>query len=252
MVMKKLIILLILVLFLVHPVLGAKSEIASEAKDKGKGPIIVDEGFGVKKAIFIHYAKKDRSETAPLESTATTCYAFLLATEPKWYSTVTYVINPKNPQGLSTNFIGSAISPSAETWDDGTVTELFNDAYTYDSKARFGKRDGKNVLAFGNYRTRGVIAVTYTWYTTFPLPRILEFDVLFDTDFQWGDATKESSKMDLQNIATHEIGHGIGLADLYNNDCMAVTMYGYSTEGEIEKRSLEVPDILGLQSLYGS
>ena len=250
--MKKLIVLLVLALFLVQPVLGAKVEVASEAKDKEKGPIIVDEGFGVKKAIFIHYAKKDRSETAPLESTATTCYAFLSATEPRWDSLVSYVINPKNRQGLAQEFTGSAISTSAETWDDSTRIELFNNEYSFDSRARFGKRDGKNVLAFGNYGRRGVIAVTYVWYTTVPLPRILEFDILFDTDFQWGDATETPSRMDLQNIATHEIGHGIGLADLYSTDCDDVTMYGYSTEGETEKRDLEPPDILGLRSLYGT
>jgi len=57
--------------------------------------------------------------------------------------------------------------------------------------------------------------------------------------------------MDLQNIATHEIGHGVGLADVYQTACSEVTMYSYSTEGEIIKRTFETPDITGLQKLYG-
>ena len=57
--------------------------------------------------------------------------------------------------------------------------------------------------------------------------------------------------MDLQNIATHELGHGVGLADIYDTTCSAVTMYGYSNNGDIQKRTLEVPDIRGLQTLYG-
>ena len=56
--------------------------------------------------------------------------------------------------------------------------------------------------------------------------------------------------MDLQNIATHEIGHGIGLGDLYNT-CTQETMYGYSTEGDVSKRTLNSGDISGLQKIYG-
>ncbi|NIP29559.1 MAG: peptidase M10A and M12B matrixin and adamalysin, partial [Candidatus Dadabacteria bacterium] len=64
----------------------------------------------------------------------------------------------------------------------------------------------------------GVIAVTVIWgYFSGPpsIREIVEFDVLFDTDFTWGNATVNPTLMDLQNIATHEIGHGAGLGDLY-------------------------------------
>ncbi len=57
--------------------------------------------------------------------------------------------------------------------------------------------------------------------------------------------------MDLGGIATHEIGHGIGLADLYTTLCREVTMYGYSTEGEFKKRTLEAGDLRGLWKIYG-
>ena len=57
--------------------------------------------------------------------------------------------------------------------------------------------------------------------------------------------------MDLQNIAVHELGHSFGLADIYSSSCAEVTMYGYSTEGETKKRTLEQPDITGIQKLYG-
>jgi len=56
--------------------------------------------------------------------------------------------------------------------------------------------------------------------------------------------------MDLQNIATHEFGHGVGLNDVYQTDCSLVTMYGYSDYGETQKRTLEPPDINGLLTLY--
>ena len=73
---------------------------------------------------------------------------------------------------------------------------------------------------------------------------------MFDTDWTWGDAIIDLTKMDLQNIATHELGHGVGLGDVYDTVCSAVTMYGYSDYGEIQKRTLEQPDIKGLLTLY--
>ena len=57
--------------------------------------------------------------------------------------------------------------------------------------------------------------------------------------------------MDLQNIATHEFGHGLGLGDIYIDDCSEFTMYGYSYNGDTDNRSLEDPDITGLWELYG-
>jgi len=89
------------------------------------------------------------------------------------------------------------------------------------------------------------------------LRKIIEFDILFDTDYEWGyagptdeDELGDTSVMDLQNIATHELGHGLGLADIYN--CPEVTMYGYSDYGETQKRTLDGPDITGIQELYGA
>ena len=75
--------------------------------------------------------------------------------------------------------------------------------------------------------------------------------MIFDTtDFDWGDATITPTVMDLQNIATHELVHSFGLADLYSSNAILETIFGYSTEGEIIKRDLYYGDIAGIQSLY--
>jgi len=57
--------------------------------------------------------------------------------------------------------------------------------------------------------------------------------------------------MDVQNIATHELGHGLGLGDLYQTTAWQETMYGYSDNGETMKRDLYLGDIAGIQALYG-
>ena len=77
-----------------------------------------------------------------------------------------------------------------------------------------------------------------------------QFDIVFDIDFAWS-ASGEAGKMDLQNIATHELGHGAGLDDLYQSPAYRETMYGYSAYGEISKRDLYIGDKTGITKLYG-
>jgi hypothetical protein len=56
--------------------------------------------------------------------------------------------------------------------------------------------------------------------------------------------------MDFESIATHELGHIMGMADLYDSACSDQTMYGYATNGETHKRSLGTGDIWGIHALY--
>ena len=56
--------------------------------------------------------------------------------------------------------------------------------------------------------------------------------------------------MDFENIATHELGHSVGLADLYESKCSEMTMYGYADYGETKKQTLEDGDIKGIKEIY--
>jgi len=230
---------------------GVAVAISNQGAEKSKAP-------DLEKIEFIHYKKDFAKPEAAKAPKPPSCYKFLTGSKVKWPSTVSYVINPVNPrQILDETFVTSAVSTSAESWDNVTSKELMNDTYAIDYTATYGAQDYENVITFGNYPTEGVIAVTTVWYNP-ATKAIVEFDVMFDTDYTWGNAglTSETelgdtSVMDLQNIATHELGHGVGLADIYSSTCSAVTMYGYSDYGETQKRTLETPDITGLQTLYG-
>ncbi|PIY79978.1 MAG: hypothetical protein COY80_05285 [Candidatus Pacebacteria bacterium CG_4_10_14_0_8_um_filter_42_14] len=194
---------------------------------------------------FIHYAKGTGQSS---NAKAGACYSLMGV---KWKtSSVNYAINPTNSQGLSTSFITDAISSSAETWDNATSRELFNNSYSMDTTAVYGVLDDKNSITFSAYPDNNVIAVTSVWYLRAGR-EIVEFDQTYNTHFSWGDATADPTKMDLANIVTHELGHAVGLNDIYKSTCGEVTMYGYGTEGEIKKTSLEIPDIIGLQKMYG-
>jgi len=197
------------------------------------------------KITFIHYKDGRVKEVGRAIVGGGTCYKLLGV---KWSSLpVSYVINPGS---YEKTFVTTAISASAETWDAATSKELFNDVYKTDYSASWGIADGENAYVFGDYPDSRVIAVTVIWYTRYG-KQIVDYDVLFNTHYAWGDATSDQSLMDLQNIATHETGHGVGLNDIYSTSCSIVTMYGYSIYGETQKRDLEQPDITGLQKMYG-
>ena len=213
------------------------------ANDKAKEPL--------DKITFIHY-KDGTVKAGGKAATDNTCYKLLGV---KWKTLpVSYVINPK---GYEATFVANAISASTLEWDSHTLASLFG-GYTISNSATWddtsSQVDYQNEYVFGAYPDSSVIAVTNVWYTRFSR-QIVDYDVLFNTQyFTFKDCSASGScpaSMDLQNIATHETGHGIGLADIYSTGCTEVTMYGYSGNGETKKRTLAQPDITGLQKMYG-
>ena len=206
---------------------------------------ITADGDWIIEETIIHYTKPQNPSRLPKTPT---CYKLMGV---KWARLpVSYVINPRNLDGLEEEFVVNTIVASAETWDSVTSSELFNNQYTVNYDLSYGVYDQKNVIDFGYGLDSNVIAVTTVWYTMRG-KQIIEFDMRFNDAFTWGDATSNPVVMDLQNIATHELGHSVGMDDVYTDSCSAVTMYGFGTEGETQKRTLEQPDITGLQKLYG-
>lgn len=241
--------LTILIIAVFFAISGITTAISNQTmvfpREKSKAP-------DLEKIEFIHWKKDFAKPGAAKLPKSSTCYKFLSPGKNpiKWQAPpVDYEINPTNPQNLNQDFIIGAVFSSAETWDEATSEELMNDNYIVNETAVYGVQDYKNAISFGDYPTFGVIAVTSIWYNP-ATKAIVEFDIMFDIDWTWGDAALDPKKMDLQNIATHEFGHGVGLADVYEKTCSEVTMYGYSDYGEIQKRTLEQPDITGLQKLY--
>ena len=196
---------------------------------------------------FIHYAKPTG---APATKKTDPGYKLMGV---KWLTPEGYAINNANivGEGLGTAAVKSIMELSSTTWDAKTNADLFGPADN-STNAPYGKYDYTNTIAFGPYSgNSNVIAVTSVWYTR-TTKEIVEFDMLFNTAFEWSTSIKpDPDKMDLQNIATHEFGHAVGLSDIYSASYSYVTMYGYASEGQIDKRDLAQPDIAGLQKIYG-
>jgi len=97
----------------------------------------------------------------------------------------------------------------------------------------------------------GIIAVTYFWYYV-NTKELVDCDIIFDAAELWSISTSvPSDKFDVWNIATHEAGHTLVLADLRSPKDGALTMHAYTWPGDDFKRTLGTGDTLGIQEIYG-
>ncbi|MDI6820012.1 MAG: matrixin family metalloprotease [Candidatus Hodarchaeaceae archaeon] len=137
--------------------------------------------------------------------------------------------------------------------------ELFS--YGGATGARGYSLDRQNTVSWVGIAPTTAVAITVIWYVPDTdgdgLDEIVEFDVILNALLKWGiDPDGEGpvtiKAYDIRNVATHEAGHVVGLADLYDAAYRELTMYGYTSKGETKKISLETGDIAGAQYLYGA
>lgn len=226
-----------------------------EKIDPGTGKLV--EGYAI-----IHYKDKAAKPTGKPGGGATQCYGFL-AKGAKWKTVEPWVVNPSNTRGLDGASLLSVFSTGVLKWEDaadGTVGNnvgvdiLGNGSSTLDALvADTVSPDNQNEVYFANISTQNAIAVTIVWgiFGGPPFAReLVEWDQVYDdVDYDWS-LLGEAGKMDLDNIATHELGHSVGMADIYDSACSEVTMYGYANFGETKKSTLEPADVTGVGILY--
>lgn len=210
-----------------------------------------DHGRAVEGWAIVHFARGQASRPS---SRTDSCYGFL-AKGAKWKTVEPYLVNPANSQGLSSSFMTGILADSIGTWEAAAGSQIVGTGASTAQElvADTQQPDGQNEVYFGDVQQAGAIAVTIVWgIFSGPVSRreLVEWDQVYDeADFNWS-ASGEPDKMDFWNLAMHELGHTMGLADLYQLVCGEATMYGYAAEGEISKRTLASSDIAGIQVLY--
>jgi hypothetical protein len=208
------------------------------------------EGYAI-----VHFAKNNASKpTKP--SSGSTCYGFL-ANGAKWKSTTPegWQVNTTNNEGLDSTFIVDNLNSDIKKWEGYAGKTILGSgvATTNNLVPDETTPDGINEVVFGDVLgSPDIIAVTIVWGVFGGNPsnrQLVEWDMIFDeVDFNWGIG--DLTKMDFENIATHELGHSVGMGDLYTTGCNQETMYGYASEGQIIKRDLNAGDIAGINLLY--
>ena len=213
----------------------------------------------IKEMTFVFFAKpdtppgldkKDKPEPEPEESYE------LIGT--KVFDNLTYYINTSSaPEGLSAADVEDAINESFATWEDEEAAGL--DLFTMGGTTTVSgsKYDGQNTVSWAKIAPKSIIAIATFWYTSGDgdFYRVVQFDIVFNSFLSWGidpdgDGGTSINAFDIQNIATHEVGHIVGLDDLYDDSNKLQTMYGYGGIGETQKITLEDGDKAGAQAIY--
>ncbi len=159
----------------------------------------------------------------------------------------TFYVNQLGTPDCSGEF--TAIQSALQTWNAVNTTYI-DLRYGGTTTTNIRSYDGTNLMIWVENGWRDIfpgssaIAVNTTWYNSYT-GEAYESDILFNgEDYLWSD-NGASGRYDVQNIATHEIGHSVGLSDLYGGGDTEKTMYGYSNTGETKKSSLSSDDEIG-------
>lgn len=236
---------------LVLPAAADNSPVISlgSAIDPQTGKVV--EGLAI-----IHYKKgfaKPPWAGGGKDKETSSCFSFL-AKDAKWKTAEPWVVNPANGEGLPGSFVLSNLTADITKWEDAASFNILGAGSSTASilVADTVRPDGVNEVYFGDVGTEGAIAVTIVWgiFGGRPSAReLLEWDMVYDeVDFDWS-STGEADKMDFENIATHELGHAIGMGHP-DDSCSEETMYRFAGFGEVKKRTLEAGDIAGADKLY--
>lgn len=226
------------------------------------GEAVDVDGRVVQGYAFVHRQEEAKPEGAGKGGRgANKCYSFL-ARGANWKTVEPWLLNPANDEALTEEYLLPNLVGNISKWEDasdgvvdsvtgadilgeGTATASILTADTLSP-------DGQNEVYFADVSSSGAVAITIVW-GVFSGPtyqrRLVEWDQVYDdVDYNWG-STGEAGKMDFENIATHELGHSVGLGHP-DDSCTEETMYRFAGFGETKKRTLEAGDIKGVSELY--
>lgn len=143
----------------------------------------------------------------------------------------------------------SPILSSFSNWEQVVDDSIFTVPLFPNTNKSWYQNDGENVISFVKFTPRDYIAFAAIFYDPDTLA-IVDADIVLNALHKWDVGSPRA--FDVENIMTHEVGHIVGLNDLYLSIYSELTMYGYGEKGEVKKRTLENGDILGAQFLYGT
>jgi hypothetical protein len=230
------------------------SEIAHGIYDLGLARDV--DGTVVQGYAFIHYKKDFARPEKPggaRPPKVSSCYAFL-ASGAKW-------------KGIPEPFVFDLNLPDAEArldlvseaifaWEAAAGKDILGDGFVGEVSPEVASTlNNINEVTFGFFDDQYVIAMTTVWGVWGGPPagrQLVEWDMVFgDDSWAWwyGEGKQPTTFTDFLGIATHEIGHAVGM-DHPSDSCTEETMYAYAGWSETKKRDLNPGDIAGIKKLY--
>ncbi len=161
---------------------------------------------------------------------------------------IAFSVNPDNDQGVSQGSVFAAVRGAVGAWE-----ALDEAAISFSEQGQTNvvtvDHDEINAIYFDVDWTLDpeLMAVTGNWATSDGT--IIGFDIrINERDYDWATDGRGDAE-DLQNMLTHEVGHGLGLA--HSPEDPTATMYSTSDVGELIKREPNEDDRAAVEYLYG-
>jgi hypothetical protein len=159
---------------------------------------------------------------------------------------VTFYIDRSNAPGITGDQFAAAVRAAVQSWEDVPASAIAFEEETNRPSTKKNASDRINRFGF----TPDVLG-SFTFGAAFTLAtgsRITDVDVVFNPDMDWAVQTPgDPGKADVQSIATHEWGHGIGLDHV---PLGRSTMYYIASPGQLSSRTLEIDDRAAAAHLY--
>jgi len=156
----------------------------------------------------------------------------------KWASpAVTYLLNASDIDIVRRETL---VDAGTAEWNGAGSAFRFTDGGP--TSAGFA-HDGLNVISWANGLPDGVLAWASSWVSG---GIVSECDVQFSNACSSGDGAPGTDTYDIQEIAAHETGHWLRLADQYTPGDSAKVMYGIGGPNQQNKRVLAAGDSAGI------
>ncbi len=144
---------------------------------------------------------------------------------------IRYFVTDRDVPGVSAPQLQSAVAGAFGTWQNLPNTQISSQFVGFTS-ADPVDNDGATVIGFAAHPELDRVLGATTHEVDATTGQVVESDIFLNSTFDWSVAPNgEASRFDVQSIATHEIGHLLGL--------------GHSALGETELRPTGGRRVLG-------
>lgn len=188
----------------------------------------------------------------PLAAGALSLFA-LLGADLKGYATnghawgtnqVLYYVNP-NSVWLSPSAAVAAVQSGAQAWSSQSLANI-QLVYAGSTNGTSLTLNNKNEVFFRN-DSNGYVGETYWWYDA--TGHLVDADVVFhEGGYRYYTGSGCSGGVYLEDVATHELGHALGLA--HSSVAGATMQPAMPSYCDLTETTLESDDISGIESLY--